>query len=87
MERSTQVSPKMSSSIKWWNSLNVFMRLGIHLLILFHIQLTMAKVYTSPTGNNIQTTPKKTRQGQGKNTKYSPTSRNSARKPYRGQGK
>ena len=31
--------------------------------------------------------PKKTRQGQGKNTKFSATARNSARKPYRGQGK
>ena len=47
----------------------------------------MAKIYTSPTGTNIQTTPKKTRQGQGKNTKFSATARNSARKPYRGQGR
>lgn len=31
--------------------------------------------------------PKNTRQGQGKNTKYSATSRNNARKPYRGQGR
>ncbi len=31
--------------------------------------------------------PKSTLQGQGKNTKYSKTSRNSARKKYRGQGK
>ena len=31
--------------------------------------------------------PKKTRQGNGKNTKYSSTSRNSARKEYRGQGR
>ena len=30
---------------------------------------------------------KKTRQGNGKNTKHRPTSRNSARKVYRGQGK
>jgi len=47
----------------------------------------MAVLYTSPTGTTIQTTPKKTRQGNGKNTKYASTSRNSARKPYRGQGK
>ncbi len=33
------------------------------------------------------TRPKKTRQGNGKNTKHSATSRNSARKVYRGQGK
>ena len=33
------------------------------------------------------TTPKKTRQGRGKHTKYSATSRNSARKKYRGQGR
>ena len=31
--------------------------------------------------------PKKTRQGNGKNSKYSSTSRNSARKAYRGQGR
>ena len=31
--------------------------------------------------------PKKTRQGNGKNTKYAATARNSARKMYRGQGK
>tara|TARA_S200002703_G_C3673182_1_gene206726 strand:- start:285 stop:434 length:150 start_codon:yes stop_codon:yes gene_type:complete len=31
--------------------------------------------------------PKKSRQGSGKNTKYAATSRNSARKMYRGQGR
>ena len=31
--------------------------------------------------------PKKTRQGEGKNTKYAATSRNGKRKAYRGQGK
>ena len=31
--------------------------------------------------------PKKTRQGQGKNTKFAASSRNSARKAYRGQGR
>jgi hypothetical protein len=31
--------------------------------------------------------PKLTRQGQGAGTKYASTSRNNARKPYRGQGK
>ena len=31
--------------------------------------------------------PKKTRQGEGKNTKYTATSRNGKRKAYRGQGK
>ena len=34
-----------------------------------------------------ETKPKKTRQGRGKHFKYSATSRNSARKRYRGQGK
>ena len=38
-------------------------------------------------GNTIETHPKKTRQGKGKHSKYSPTSRNSARKRYKGQGK
>ena len=38
-------------------------------------------------GNFIQTPPKKSRQGMGKHSKYSATSRNSARKRYRGQGK
>ena len=35
----------------------------------------------------IESIPKNTRQGDGHNTKYSATSRNSARKKYRGQGK
>ena len=38
-------------------------------------------------GNFIQTPPKKSRQGTGKHSKYSATSRNSARKRYRGQGR
>ena len=39
------------------------------------------------TGMTIESKPKKTRQGRGKHSKYSATSRNSARKRYRGQGK
>jgi hypothetical protein len=35
----------------------------------------------------IEPKPKSTRQGDGKHTKYAATSRNNARKPYRGQGK
>jgi len=35
----------------------------------------------------IESKPKSTRQGMGKNTKYAATSRNVARKKYRGQGK
>jgi hypothetical protein len=35
----------------------------------------------------IESKPKSTRQGLGKNTKYSASSRNKARKKYRGQGK
>jgi hypothetical protein len=34
----------------------------------------------------IESKPKKTRQGAGKHTKYASTSRNGARKRYRGQG-
>jgi hypothetical protein len=35
----------------------------------------------------IESIPKNTRQGEGSNTKYAATSRNGARKKYRGQGK
>ena len=35
----------------------------------------------------IETKPKKSRQGRGKHSKYSATSRNGSRKRYRGQGK
>lgn len=35
----------------------------------------------------IEATPKSTRQGMGRNTKYSATSRNKAKKKYRGQGR
>ena len=38
-------------------------------------------------GGGIETKPKKPRQGKGKHSKFSATSRNSARKRYRGQGK
>ena len=38
-------------------------------------------------GTYVESIHKKTRQGNGKHTKYSATSRNSARKAYRGQGK
>ena len=38
-------------------------------------------------GGYVQGRPKKTRQGQGKHTLLSATSRNKAKKRYRGQGK
>jgi hypothetical protein len=48
----------------------------------------MAKVKKSLSGSNmIESTPKKTRQGSGQHTKYSATSRNNAKKRYRGQGR
>ena len=36
---------------------------------------------------NVESKPKSTSQGQGKNTKYSATSRNKAKKAYHRQGK
>ena len=48
----------------------------------------MAKIKKSLLGSAmIESTPKKTRQGSGQHTKYDATSRNKARKRYRGQGK
>ncbi len=48
----------------------------------------MAKVKTGLLGGTyVETRPKKSRQGQGKHSKYSATSRNSARKRTRGQGR
>ena len=38
------------------------------------------------SSSDIQSRPKKSRQGDGKNTKYASTSSNKARKRYRGQG-
>ena len=38
-------------------------------------------------GALIEATPKKTRQGRGKHTKYAASSRNKAKKRTRGQGK
>ncbi len=37
--------------------------------------------------NLVEARPKKTRQGSSMNTKYSASSRNKAKKKYRGQGK
>jgi len=39
------------------------------------------------TSGGVDSRQKKTRQGKGKHSKFSATSRNSARKKYRGQGK
>ena len=41
----------------------------------------------NPGTPTIESRPKKTRQGQSVNTKLSATSRNKAKKKYRGQGK
>ena len=38
-------------------------------------------------GGYVEGTPKKSRQGKGKHTKLSATSRNGAKKRYRGQGR
>ena len=38
-------------------------------------------------GGYVEGTPKKSRQGAGAHTKYAASSRNKARKKYRGQGK
>ena len=49
----------------------------------------MAKVKRGALGvaDYIDTIPKKTRQGHGKHTKYTATSKNNAKKVYRGQGR
>ena len=48
----------------------------------------MAKVKQSIMGGDyVEAIPKKSRQGLGKHSKYSATSRNKARKRYRGQGR
>jgi len=39
------------------------------------------------TSVQVEKNPKKTRQGNSQNTKYSATSRNGKRKKYRGQGR
>ena len=48
----------------------------------------MAKVKRSLLGDNfVETIPKKTKQGNGKHTKYSATSKNKSKKAYRRQGR
>ena len=47
----------------------------------------MAKGGALRTGSYIPGPPKKSRQGSGAGTKYAASSRNEARKKYRGQGK
>lgn len=46
----------------------------------------MAKRSSFTGAQKIESKPKKTRQGSGQHTKYAATSRNKARKRYRGQG-
>ena len=48
----------------------------------------MAKIKTGRFGQQlIDSQPKNTRQGQGRNTKFAASSRNHAKKRYRGQGR
>jgi hypothetical protein len=47
----------------------------------------MAKRPSLTNAKKIESKPKCTRQGSSKNTKYAASSRNKARKAYRGQGK
>jgi len=47
----------------------------------------MAVKKSAKGGVKVESKPKLTLQGSGRNTKYSATSRNKARKKYRGQGK
>ena len=47
----------------------------------------MANKKTLSGGKLIESRPKTTRQGRSQNTKISATSRNGAKKRYRGQGK
>ena len=47
----------------------------------------MASRSSFGAGKTIEARPKKSRQGNGKHTKYSASSSNGARKRYRGQGK
>ena len=44
----------------------------------------MAKTFSGE--EKLESTPKKTRQGRGKHTKYAASSRNAAKKRKRGQG-
>lgn len=46
----------------------------------------MAKRPSFSAKQHIESKPKKTRQGLGKHTKYAASSRNGAKKRYRGQG-
>mgnify|MGYP003134887808 CR=1 FL=1 len=47
----------------------------------------MAKRSSLSGGSFIPGKPKKTRQGAGQHTKYAASSRNSAKKRYKGQGR
>tara|TARA_X000000368_G_scaffold78151_1_gene58396 strand:- start:624 stop:767 length:144 start_codon:yes stop_codon:yes gene_type:complete len=47
----------------------------------------MAKMFNANGIETVESKPKKTRQGNGKHTKYASSSRNSAPKRRRGQGK
>lgn len=47
----------------------------------------MAAKRSFTAAKKIESKPKNTRQGAGQHTKYAATSRNGARKKYRGQGK
>ena len=47
----------------------------------------MPRMYSTAGDVTVAARPKKTRQGNGKHTKYAASSRNAAKKRSRGQGK
>ncbi len=49
--------------------------------------MAKSRVGLSGGSDTIESRPKRTRQGRGKHTKYTATSRNGAKKRYRGQGR
>ena len=83
---------KEGSTEKLWDlSAEILTELSRRDGVDFRIRATeqSVKTKTGQWGSTefVETRPKKTRQGTGKHTKYAATSRNEAKKKYRGQGK
>ena len=90
MEEVVSMTYQRVNTLIWWTTWQSNSTAQVFQNLIKYIQKLKKRIMATRfamTGTTIESKPKKTRQGRGKHSKYSATSRNSARKRYRGQGK
>ena len=90
MEEVVSMTYQRVNTLIWWTTWQSNSTAQVFQDLIKYIQKLKKRIMATRfamTGKTIESKPKKTRQGLGKHSKYSASSRNSARKRYRGQGK